>query len=64
MACNVNEYIVNARLKKAKYYLQHENLSIAEVAFKTGFSSAAYFSTVFKSKVAVTPSEFKEGKFQ
>ncbi|THU36121.1 response regulator [Niastella caeni] len=61
MECNVNEYIVNTRLKKAKYYLQHENLTIAEIAFKTGFSSAAYFSTVFKSKFSITPSEFKEG---
>lgn len=63
MECNVNEYIVNTRLKKAKYYLQHENLSIAEIAFKTGFSSAAYFSTVFRTKLGVTPKEFKEGKF-
>ena len=62
MDCNVNEYVVNTRLKKAKYYLQHENLSIAEIAFKTGFSSATYFSTVFKSKFSVTPKEFKEGK--
>lgn len=62
MDCNVNEYIVNTRLKKAKYYLQHENLSIAEVAFKTGFSSPTYFSTVFKTKFSITPKEFKEGK--
>ncbi|OQP59485.1 histidine kinase [Niastella vici] len=64
MECNVNEYIVNTRLKKAKYYLQHEDLSIAEIAFKTGFSSATYFSTVFRSKLGVTPKEFKEGKFK
>ncbi len=64
MECNVNEYIVNTRLKKAKYYLQHEDLSIAEIAFKTGFSSATYFSTVFRSKLGITPSEFKEGKMK
>ena len=44
---NINEYILTARLQKAKYYLRHEELSIAEVAYKTGFSSPAYFSTVF-----------------
>jgi signal transduction histidine kinase/DNA-binding response OmpR family regulator len=64
MECNVNEYIVNTRLKKAKYYLQHEDLSIAEIAFKTGFSSATYFSTVFRSKLGVTPKEFKDGKYK
>ncbi len=58
--CNVNDYIITTRLQKAKYYMQHENLSISEIAFKSGFSSAAYFSTVFKSKFGVTPSAFKE----
>ncbi len=58
--CSVNDYIVTTRLQKAKYYMQHENLSISEIAFKSGFSSAAYFSTVFKSKFGVTPSAFKE----
>lgn len=58
--CNVNDYIVNTRLQKAKYYMQHEGYTISEVAFKSGFSSAAYFSTVFKSKVGITPSAFKE----
>ncbi len=58
--CNVNDYIITTRLQKAKNYMLHENLSISEVAFKSGFSSAAYFSTVFKSKFGVTPSAFKD----
>ncbi len=58
--CNVNDYIVTARLQKAKYYMQHENLTISEIAFKSGFTSPAYFSTVFKSKFGVTPTAFKE----
>ncbi|MEO8853741.1 MAG: substrate-binding domain-containing protein [Ginsengibacter sp.] len=57
---SVNEYIVTTRLQKAKYYMHHENLTISEIAFKSGFSSAAYFATVFKSKFGVTPSAFKE----
>lgn len=60
--CSVNEYIVNTRLQKAKYYLQHEDLSISEVAFKTGFSSATYFSTSFKSAFGISPKEFKQSK--
>jgi len=57
---NVNDYILNTRLQKAKYLLQHEELNIGEVAYKVGFSSPAYFSTVFKSKFGVTPKAFKE----
>jgi len=60
MDINVNDYILNTRLKKAKYLLKHEKLSIGEVAAKTGFSSSAYFSSVFKSKEGVTPKEFRE----
>lgn len=60
MNINVNDYILNARLQKAKYMLQHEETSISEVAYATGFSSPAYFSTVFKSKFGITPKGFKE----
>ncbi len=57
---NVNDYILTTRLQKAKYLLKQSTLSIAEIAYKVGFSSAAYFSTVFKAKFNMTPKEFKE----
>ena len=57
---NVNDYILTVRLQNAKYFLSNMDLSISEIAYKVGFSSQAYFSTVFKSKFSVTPSEFKE----
>lgn len=56
---NINEYILNTRLQKARYFLQHEDISVAEVAYRTGFSSPAYFSTVFKYKLGVSPTTFK-----
>jgi len=59
---NVNDYILNVRLQKAKFLLAKENLTISEVSFRVGFSSQGYFSTVFKSKFGVTPSEFKDKK--
>lgn len=60
MGINVNDYILNVRLQKAKHYLSTGEFSIAEIAFKVGFSSASYFSTVFKSKYGITPKEYKE----
>jgi DNA-binding response OmpR family regulator/two-component sensor histidine kinase len=57
---NVNDYILTVRLKKAKFLLSTGDLTISEVASKVGFSSQGYFSTVFKSKFGVTPTEFKE----
>jgi AraC-like DNA-binding protein len=57
---NVNDYILNTRLQKAKYLLKNESTNIGEIASKTGFSSSAYFSSVFKTKVGVTPKEYRE----
>lgn len=59
---NVNDYILHVRLQKARFLLSKENLTISEVSYRVGFSSQGYFSTVFKSKFGVTPSEFKEKK--
>ncbi len=62
LGLNVNDYILGVRMQKAKYLLLNEDLSISEISFKVGFSSQAYFSTVFKSKFGFTPSEFKAKK--
>ena len=57
--CSITDYILNRRLKKASYLLANENLSISEIAFKIGIASPTYFSTLFKSKYGMSPSEFK-----
>ena len=57
---NVNDYILNMSLQKARHLLKEKELSVSEIAFKVGFSSASYFSTVFKNKFGLTPKEFKE----
>ena len=59
---NVNDYILSVRLQKAKFLLKDQQFTISEIAYKVGFSSQAYFSTVFKSKFSLTPSEYREKK--
>ena len=59
---SINEYLVNVRLKKARYLLLHTERSVAEVALEVGFSSPAYFSTIFKNKVRQSPTEFRANK--
>lgn len=49
-----------ARLGHARRLLQQSPLSIAEIAFATGFSSAAHFSTAFKAMFGVRPSEMRK----
>lgn len=59
---SINDYLVNVRLQKAKYLLLNTDKSVAEIAQEVGFSSPAYFSTIFKNKVKQSPTEFRSNK--
>lgn len=56
---SVNDYVVQARLKKARHLLLHSRKNISEIAYEVGFSSPAYFSTAFKNHFHMSPSDFK-----
>ncbi|MGM0377007.1 MAG: two-component regulator propeller domain-containing protein, partial [Bacteroidota bacterium] len=57
-----NEYIMNYKLKRAMTLLkERKNLSVSEVAFQLGFSSARYFSLCFKDHYGIPPSSVKKG---
>jgi signal transduction histidine kinase/DNA-binding response OmpR family regulator len=57
---NVMDYLTEIRLKKAKYLLKETNRPMSEVAYETGFSSPAYFTTFFKQHTQKTPSEYRK----
>ncbi len=56
---SIHDFLINVRLKKAKSMLLETDKPIADIAFEVGFSTAAYFSTAFKSKTGQSPKEFK-----
>ncbi|WP_214227491.1 substrate-binding domain-containing protein [Pedobacter sp. B4-66] len=62
--CSITDYILNRRLKKAKYLLSNEEYSISEITYMVGISSPTYFSTIFKNKYGMTPTEYKKTKNQ
>jgi signal transduction histidine kinase/DNA-binding response OmpR family regulator len=62
LGCSITDYILDRRLKKAKYLLLNEAYSISEITYMVGFSSPNYFATVFKAKYTCTPSEYKKQK--
>ena len=59
LGTGVSDYIQSLRLTKARLLLLQEGSTIAEIAYLTGFSSPSYFSTAFKGKYQVSPSEYK-----
>ncbi|REA57161.1 histidine kinase [Dyadobacter luteus] len=60
LGMSVNEYIQQVRLNKARFLLRRDDLTVADIAYKVGFSSPTYFSTAFKSKYNQTPMEYKK----
>lgn len=57
-----NEYLRDARLKKAAELLLDDRLNVAEVAYQIGFTDPSYFSKCFKTYYGVTPSCFQNRK--
>ena len=62
MHCSVMEYCSAARLNEAKHLLLTTTKSIEDIADLCGYSSANYFSLLFKSKTGLAPSTYRKKK--
>jgi len=51
----LNEYRMDLACKQ----LRESNLSISEVCYKSGFNDVPYFNRMFKSKMGVSPTEYR-----
>lgn len=52
------EFVRDIRLKRSEQLLSSKEYSVSEVAYMTGFTSSGYFSTCFKEKHGISPSDF------
>lgn len=55
------EYLIEFRIKKACHLLKETSLSVAAIAYSVGIENNLYFSKAFKSKMNVSPSEYRKG---
>jgi AraC-like DNA-binding protein len=53
------QYLTGKRIEKAKELLI-QGTNVTETCFDVGFGSSSSFSTLFKSRVGLTPSEFQK----
>ena len=53
-------YLTYKRLSASKELLTSSNLSIAQVASSTGFSSQSYFSQIFLKETGMTPKQYRK----
>lgn len=57
---SVLEEITRCRVERARQLLGETELTLEQVAFASGFTSASYFSVVFKRRTGTTPQRFRE----
>ncbi len=54
------EYILKAKMEKAKTALKETQLSISEIAEQIGFQDSSYFCRIFKRKCGVSPLKYRK----
>ena len=61
---NVTEFIKSRRIDFAKNLLAKTNKNITEISFDVGFNNIAYFVSVFKEIVGMTPKQFRNASLE
>ena len=62
MNCSVMEYRTFIRISKAKELLSSTKMGLEDIASECGFSSANYFSLIFKKQVGISPLNYRKVK--
>ena len=52
-------FIVETRLRYARFLVENGTLSMTEIAYETGFSDAAHFTTAFRKRYGKPPGQFR-----
>ena len=53
-----HQYVIKARIERAKKMLRDSNLPIAQISMEVGYESQSHFTMVFKRLTGLTPAEF------
>lgn len=61
---NYVKYLTEFRLEKSKQFIIESELSLSEIARKTGFSDLSYFSKLFKAHSGISPNKFRREAIQ
>lgn len=55
-----NQYLQDLRIENGRDLLKTTDLGVQDIAEQVGYKDTAYFSRVFKSRVGLTPTEYKK----
>ncbi|WP_430932072.1 hybrid sensor histidine kinase/response regulator transcription factor [Saccharicrinis sp. 156] len=57
---SVSEFVTQTKLKESLILLKNSESTIAEIAYKVGFSTPSYFTKCFKDQFEMSPSDYRE----
>lgn len=60
-SCSVGEFILEEKMKRARYLLSNTNYTIGKIAGRCGYDNIYYFSTVFTKFHKMSPTDFRKG---
>lgn len=55
----IERYAITARIEYAKELLSYGQMTVSEIAYKLGYSSAAHLSMQFKKETGLSPTQFR-----
>jgi AraC family transcriptional regulator, transcriptional activator of pobA len=58
--CGLKNILQNRLMQEARKLLLSSEFSVAEIAYKLNFEDNSYFTKVFKKKIGLTPSRFRD----
>ena len=53
-------FVSNAKIEKAKEWLEAEEWSVSDIGYRLGFNETGYFIRAFKKKVGMTPGMYRK----
>ncbi|MBC8121848.1 MAG: helix-turn-helix transcriptional regulator [Gemmatimonadaceae bacterium] len=56
-----HRWVLRQRVEQAKQLMREPQLTLAEIAFRVGFSSQSHLTTSFRHAVGVTPTQYRAG---
>lgn len=59
MGISTHQYIIQCRIKRAKFLLAYTNLPIVEIALNIGCSSQTNFTVLFRKHMGITPKAYR-----
>lgn len=54
------EYLVELKINKAMELLKNKRYTVTEICYLCGFNNHSHFTTIFKRKVGMTPTEYRK----